>query len=164
MSFRRFPLTCRCRQQFLTKMMGDCCIFTASKNNLKLVQAKCSHQCSNKENVLASHLPCLFPASFSLFSSFQHSFNTVDSKYYCRCLDSNHGSLVSEVTALPTEPPPLPTNLIHSWFQECHGRPDLGKLLDGAEVLEVPESVHAKLGRSRLHGRRHPATKVRDEW
>ena len=26
----------------------------------------------------------------------------------CRCWDSNRGSLVSEATALPTEPPPLP--------------------------------------------------------
>ena len=28
----------------------------------------------------------------------------------CRWLDSNHGPLVSEATALPTEPQPLPTN------------------------------------------------------
>ena len=32
---------------------------------------------------------------------------------FCRCLDSNRGSLVSEVTALPTEPQPL-TNLLHN--------------------------------------------------
>ena len=46
-----------------------------------------------------------FPASFSLFSSFQY---TVDSKQmfnnFCRWLDWNLGPLVSEVTALPTEP------------------------------------------------------------
>ena len=29
----------------------------------------------------------------------------------CRCWDSNRGSLVSEATALPTEPPPLPIHL-----------------------------------------------------
>ena len=50
-------------------------------------------------------------ASFSLFSSFQ---STVDSKQMfsininpCRWLDSNRGPLVSEGTALPTEPQPL---------------------------------------------------------
>ena len=29
-------------------------------------------------------------------------------KKICRCRDSNRGPLVSEATALPTEPPPLP--------------------------------------------------------
>ena len=54
-----------------------------------------------------------FPASF-LFSSFQ----TVDSKQImsdikvCRWLDSNSGSLVSESTALPTEPQPLPISFL----------------------------------------------------
>ena len=47
---------------------------------------------------------------FSLFSSFQY---TVDRKQmfninFCRWLDSNRGPLVSEATALPTEPQPLP--------------------------------------------------------
>ena len=46
-----------------------------------------------------------FPVSFSLFLSFQY---TVDSKQmfnkFCRWLDSNRRPLVSEVTALPTEP------------------------------------------------------------
>ena len=45
---------------------------------------------------------------FSLFSSFQHRFNSVDSTYILRCLDSNLGSLVLEATALPTEPQPPP--------------------------------------------------------
>ena len=44
---------------------------------------------------------------FSLFSSFQIKFlNTVDSKQYCRWLDSNFGSLVMEATTLPTAPQP----------------------------------------------------------
>ena len=53
-----------------------------------------------------------YPASFSLFSSFQ---NTVDSKQmfniiinFYRWLDLNRGPLVSEATALPTESQPLP--------------------------------------------------------
>ena len=52
-----------------------------------------------------------FLASF-LFSSFQY---TVDTKQmfnnyinFCRWLDLNCGPLVSEATALPTEPQPLP--------------------------------------------------------
>ena len=56
-----------------------------------------------------------FPASFSLFLSFQY---TVDSKQmfnikinFCRWLDSNCGPLLLEVTALPTEPQPLPNFL-----------------------------------------------------
>ena len=44
------------------------------------------------------------PGLFSLFSSFQHKC----SLKVCQCLDSNHGSLVSEATTLPTEPQPLP--------------------------------------------------------
>ena len=66
-----------------------------------------------------------FPASFTLFSSFQY---TVDSKQmfnlyinFCRWLDSNHRPLVLEGTALPTEPQPLPLSLsvyLRSlWFQ-----------------------------------------------
>ena len=50
-----------------------------------------------------------FPASFSLFSSFQY---TVDSKQifnkFCRRLDSNLQPLVLEATALQTEAQPLP--------------------------------------------------------
>ena len=46
-----------------------------------------------------------FPASFSLFSTFQYSWQK---HKVCRRLDSNGGPLVSEATALPTEPQPLP--------------------------------------------------------
>ena len=45
-----------------------------------------------------------FPASFSLFSSSQHSFNTVEVYTICWWLDSNHGSLVLVVTALTSVP------------------------------------------------------------
>ena len=53
-----------------------------------------------------------FPASFiSLFLSFQYSlFNTADSKYNCRWLDSKHGSLVLESIIQPTLQQPLPKN------------------------------------------------------
>ena len=57
-----------------------------------------------------------YPASFSLFSSFQF---TVDSKQmfnininFCRRLDSNRRPLVLEATALPTEPQPQPKNAL----------------------------------------------------
>ena len=51
----------------------------------------------------------LFKTSFPLFSSFQCNFNTVDSTFkFCWWLDWKCGSLVSEATALPTEPQPLP--------------------------------------------------------
>ena len=64
----------------------------------------------------------LFPASFSfLFSSFQYNtihltVNNNCSTKICRCLDSNRGPLVSEATALPTEPQPLPK------FEKCLSR------------------------------------------
>ena len=49
---------------------------------------------------------------FSLFSSFQYP---VDSKQmfnkFCQRLESNRGPVVLEVTALPTEPPPLPKHI-----------------------------------------------------
>ena len=55
-----------------------------------------------------------FPASY-LYIYFR-LFDIVDSKQMfnkiCRWLDSNHGPLVSEATALPTEPQPLPDILI----------------------------------------------------
>ena len=35
----------------------------------------------------------------------------------CQCWDSNLGSLVSEVSALPTEPPQLPYELFLSWHR-----------------------------------------------
>ena len=52
------------------------------------------------------------------FSSFLYSlFITVDSKWNCRWLDSNRGSLMSEATALPTAPQPLPNYLLLIIFQ-----------------------------------------------
>ena len=54
-----------------------------------------------------------FPASFSLFSSFlQLTVNLFVIKS-CQWLDSNHGPLVLEATALPTETQPLPTLVPH---------------------------------------------------
>ena len=49
-----------------------------------------------------------FSASFSLFSSFLFNYNWYTK--LCWCWDLNHGSLVTEETALPSEPPPLPRN------------------------------------------------------
>ena len=51
-------------------------------------------------------------ASFSLFSSFLLYSWLIK---LCRCLDSNRGSLVSEATALPTEPQPLPKESLSHW-------------------------------------------------
>ena len=48
-----------------------------------------------------------FTASFSLFPSFQYSLQWIFNINFCRWLDSSHGPLESEATALPTEPPPL---------------------------------------------------------
>ena len=48
-----------------------------------------------------------FPASFSLFSSFQYSWQWIFNLKFCWWLDSNRGPLESEATALPTEPQPL---------------------------------------------------------
>ena len=61
-----------------------------------------------------------FPASYLYF----HLFNTVDNKqmFYikvCRWLDSNRGPLVSDVTALPTEPQPLPKRSKFLIFLKC---------------------------------------------
>ena len=50
-----------------------------------------------------------FPASFSLFSSFQHIFKIqLIVNKICQILDLNPGFLVSDAAALPTEPQPLP--------------------------------------------------------
>ena len=55
-----------------------------------------------------------FPASFyDWFSSFQYNWYLTSKQRnvqykFCRWLDSNRGPLVSEPTALPTEPQPLP--------------------------------------------------------
>ena len=59
---------------------------------------------------------------FLYFRLFNFNVQFVDK--VCRCWDSNHGSLVSEATALPTEPPPLPfilghlNILLHLWHLE----------------------------------------------
>ena len=51
----------------------------------------------------------LFSASFSLFLSFQYSWQETNIQYkFCRWLDLTRGPLVSEATAVPTEPQPLP--------------------------------------------------------
>ena len=49
-----------------------------------------------------------FPASISLFSSFQQLTENVFIENFCCCLDSNCGPLASEATVLPTDPQPLP--------------------------------------------------------
>ena len=50
-----------------------------------------------------------FPASFSLFWSTQNSWQLIDAtNKFCWCLEMSHIPLVSEATALPTEPQPLP--------------------------------------------------------
>ena len=52
-----------------------------------------------------------FPASFSLFSSFHYSWQLMFNINFCQWPDSNCGPLELEVTALPTEPQPLPIRL-----------------------------------------------------
>ena len=68
-----------------------------------------------------------FPASFyDWFSSFQYNWYLTSKQRnvqykFCRWLDSNRGPLVSEPTALPTEPQPLPLLLIlfaDEWFEQ----------------------------------------------
>ena len=61
--------------------------------------------------------PCIFlkigpfPASFSLFSSFQQFTVNMLIVKFCQWLDSNGRLLVMEATALPTEPLPQPVPL-----------------------------------------------------
>ena len=50
-----------------------------------------------------------FSASLYLISSFQDTCRLEKVCKICRCLDSNHGGLVSEATTVPTEPQPLPS-------------------------------------------------------
>ena len=52
-----------------------------------------------------------FPASFSLFLSFQYSLQLTMFNIIFKWLDLNCGTLVSEATTLPTEPQPLPKSL-----------------------------------------------------
>ena len=49
-----------------------------------------------------------FPASFSVCSSFQNSWQYWLNTNFLQWLDSNHGPLESEAIALPSEPQPLP--------------------------------------------------------
>ena len=65
-----------------------------------------------------------FTASFSLFSSFQNSFwLLLIVNKICQWLDSNRGSLVSEATALPTVPQPLPNaTTTAQCHNQCHNQ------------------------------------------
>ena len=53
----------------------------------------------------------LFFFYFRLFDTLQLTVTKCSLKI-CQCLDSNRGPLVSEATALPTEPQPLPIGII----------------------------------------------------
>ena len=53
-------------------------------------------------------IPGLFFFYFRLFNTIQLTVNNKCSIKNCRCLYSNRGPLLSEATALPTEPQPLP--------------------------------------------------------
>ena len=56
---------------------------------------------------------CPFPDSFSYFCFFSVQLTVHNVQYkFCRWLDSNLGPLVSEATALPTEPQPLPISYV----------------------------------------------------
>ena len=61
-----------------------------------------------------------------LFFLYFRLFNTVDSKQmfntFCQWLDLNRGPLLLEVTALPTEPQPMPGRYA---FYSCQGCKDL---------------------------------------
>ena len=52
------------------------------------------------------------PGLFSLFSSFQYSWQLMFDISFCRWLDSNCRPLELEATALPTEPQPLPKHFL----------------------------------------------------
>ena len=54
---------------------------------------------------------------FSLFSSFQYSWQKTWNIIFCRWMDSNRGSLKLEATTLPTEPQVLPEVLFTSIFK-----------------------------------------------
>ena len=76
-----------------------------------------------------------FPASFSLFLSFQDSWQYMFNLIFCLWLDSKCGPLELEGTALPTEPQPLCFTFYFPlfWFL-ARNRPTLNrikKLMDG---------------------------------
>ena len=71
------------------------------------------------------------PASFSWISSFQQLTKYTYITKYCRRLDSNHGPLVLEATALPTEPQPLFRGYFYSIFILC-------KLTYSSSFIQIP--------------------------
>ena len=88
---------------------------------------------------------------FSLLSSFQY---TVDSKQmfnkyiiFSRWLDSNRGPLVSEVTAQPNEPQPLPTRVFPcGWNCLRHEPTVLSRLLNHRLLLlKLDKQTHSHL-------------------
>ena len=58
-----------------------------------------------------------FPASFSLFSSFQYSWQLTMFNKTSPMTGLNRGPLVSEATPLPTEPKPLPKMILSDWLK-----------------------------------------------
>ena len=53
-------------------------------------------------------IPRLFFFYFRLLDTIHMTVENECSIKFCQCLDTNHGPLVSEATALPTEPQPRP--------------------------------------------------------
>ena len=87
-----------------------------------------------------------FPASFSLFSSFQCSWQfTMFNINFCQWLNSNCGPLELEAAALPTEPQPLPKLLYTVIFIE---REPLVKVFLNIFLVEKtsPRSEEGKFG------------------
>ena len=75
------------------------------ENTLKLITMV---DCGRKFFLKKWAIPGLFFFYFHLFNTIQLTINKKCSIKICRCLESNRGLLVSEATALPTEPQPLP--------------------------------------------------------
>ena len=63
-----------------------------------------------KENFVFYQYEKLAAASLGFRISIQFIIHLIGSKYNCRWLDSNRGSLTSYASALPTAPHPLPGN------------------------------------------------------
>ena len=95
-----------------------------------------------------------FSDSFSLFLSIQYSLQKTKVQYkFGRWLDLNHGPLVSEATALLTDPQPLPRLLLLEKFVRCFAfkfalnftvSKDAKKLLSRRDVF-VAKFTHYKL-------------------
>ena len=81
-----------------------------------------------------SFLPSFF---FIFVFSTQLTVNKCSIKV-CRCLDSNRASLLSEATALPTEPQPLPI-LIAGFVTQLSVIPTLRATTDQARKRFTPE-------------------------